>query len=72
MASRFCSRTYHLGDPRLIELIRTVAHIEHRTESAIIADAVEYRFGPNSPVVERDEEELPLAHLISEGDGDDV
>jgi hypothetical protein len=71
MASGFCSRTYRLADPRLIELIRTVAHIEHRTESAIIADAIEYRYGPNSPVVEH-EEELPLVHLITEGDGDDA
>lgn len=70
MASGFCSRTYHIADPRVIELIRTVAHIEHRTESAILADAVAYRYGPNSPVVEP-EEELPL-HFVTEGDGDDA
>lgn len=71
MASRFCTRTYHIADPRVIELIRTVSRIEHRTESAIIADAVAYRYGPNSPVVEHDEEELPL-HFVTEGDGDDA
>jgi hypothetical protein len=48
-----------------------VSRIEHRAESAIIADAIEYRYGPNSPVVEH-EEELPLVHLITEGDGDDA
>lgn len=73
MASRhFCTRTYHIADPQIIELIQLVSRIEHRTESAILADAVEYRYGPNSPVIERDEEELPLPHLITEGDGDDA
>ena len=71
MASRhFCTRTYRLGDPQIIELIRTVASIEHRTESSIIANAVEYRYGPNSPVVEH-EEKLPL-NFVTEGDGDDA
>lgn len=70
MASRYCTRTYHLADPQIIELIHLVSRIEHRTESAVIANAVEYRYGPNSPVVEH-EEELPL-HFITEGDGDDA
>lgn len=69
MASRhFCTRAYHIADPQIIELIRLVSQIEHRSESAIIANAVEYRYGFNSPVVEH--EELPL-HFITEGDGDD-
>lgn len=69
MAFQFSTRTYHIADPRVIELIRTVAHIEHRTESAILAEAVEYRYGPNSQALERDEEQLP--HFITEHDGDD-
>ena len=72
MASRhFYTRTYHIADPQIIELIRTVAHIEHRSESAILAEAVASRYGPNSPVIERDVDEMPLPHLITEGDGDD-
>jgi hypothetical protein len=69
MQPGYCTRTYHLGDPRLIELIRTVAHATKRTESSIIAEAVEYRYGPHSPVIEH-EDELPMPHLITEGDGD--
>lgn len=71
MASgHFCTRTYHIADPQIIELIQTIAHIEHRCEAAIISEAIAFRYGPNSSVIEHDEEELPLAHLITEGDGD--
>lgn len=69
MASGFCSKTIHLTDPILIQLVETVAHVRKCSVEHVISDAVAYRYGPASPVAE---EVLPLdsVRLITEGDGD--
>lgn len=70
MASGFCSKTVHLTDPILIQLVETVAHVRKCSVEHVISDAVAYRYGSQSPIVE---DTLPLddVRLITEGDGDD-
>jgi hypothetical protein len=69
MASGFCSKTVHLTDPILIQLVETVAHVRKCSVEHVISDAVAYRYGSQSPIVE---DTLPLddVRLITEGDGD--
>jgi hypothetical protein len=69
MASGFCSKTVHLTDPILIQLVETVAQVRKCSLEHVISDAVAYRYGSRSPVIE---EGLPLPDvtLITETDGD--
>ena len=66
----YCSRTIHLTDPILVQLVETVAHVRKCSLEHVISDAVAYRYGSRSPVVE---DALPLGdvQLITEHDGDD-
>lgn len=69
MASGFCSKTVHLTDPILIQLVETVAHVRKCSVEHVISDAVAYRYGSQSPILEEGLS-LPDPTLIVEGDGD--
>jgi hypothetical protein len=74
MASGFCSKTVHLTDPSLIRLVEAVAQVRKCSLEHVIAEAVAYRYGEQSPVVEDWEREVLFPDsvtLITEGDGDD-